>query len=177
MSQVRLYIKLSSDLHFRHYSNLSLTFQTSFLNTSPGSTSYHSSSASASARPSSSRGQERQLQTTMKKNMENELRNAMFYVDLTAKGGILYANPRIVDAVIDELIGTTFPVLTSGGTLSATSPRFPANGCFKEEESYEPLTHLLNKIVDTANPRISISSQRASLSPFWGWNERYIRQS
>ena len=63
----------------------------------------------------------------MKKNIENELRGATFHVDLTAEGGILHADPRIVDAVIDELIGTTFSVLTSGGTLSETCPRFPAS--------------------------------------------------
>ena len=90
----------------------------------------------------------------MKNKMENELRGATFHVDLTAEGGILHADPGIVDAVIDELIGTTFPVLTSGGTSSATSPRFPASGCPSEKESYKPLTHLLNKIVDTANPHI-----------------------
>ena len=96
----------------------------------------------------------------MKKKIENELRDATFHVDLTAEGGILYANPRIVDAVIDELIGTTFPVLTSGGTSSATCPRLPASGCPSEKESYKPLTHLLNKIVDTANPRIPQSHLR-----------------
>ena len=135
----------------------------------PGSTFYHSSSASASARPSSAGGQEAQYQSTMKKNIENELRGATFHVDLTAEGGILHADPGIVDAVIDELIGTTFPVLTSGGTSSETCPRFPASGCPSEDESYKPLTHLLNKIVDTANPRIPQSHLRGlHFHPFEG---------
>ena len=135
----------------------------------PSSTSYDSSSASASARPSSAGGQDVQYQTTMKKNIENELRDATFQVDLTAGSGILHADPKIVDTVINELIGTTFAVLTSGGTPSATGPRFPASGCPSENESYKPLTHLLNKIVDTAKPRIPQSHLRGlHFHPFGG---------
>ena len=105
----------------------------------------------------------------MKNNIENKLRSATFHVDLTAEGGIFHVDPRIVDAVIDELIGTTFPVLTSGGTLSETCPRFPASGCPSKNESYKPLTHLLNKIVDTANPRIPQSHlRRLHFHPYRG---------
>jgi hypothetical protein len=73
-----------------------------------------------------------------------------------------------VEAVIDGL-GTTFQALTSGGDSSATDPRLPVDGFPHEPQSYEPLVHLLNKIVDTANrcmPRTQLSELR--FYPFGG---------
>ena len=61
-----------------------------------------------------------------------------------------------MEAVIDGL-GTTFQTLTSGGGSSATDPRFPVNGFPQEPQSYEPLVHLLNKIIDRYMPRSQLS--------------------
>jgi hypothetical protein len=40
---------------------------------------------------------------------------------------------------------------SSGGDSSPTDPRLPVNGFRHEPQSYEPLTHLLNKIIDAVN--------------------------
>jgi hypothetical protein len=98
----------------------------------------------------------------MKALIEDELKGATYYVDLTTDDGILHADPRTVEAVIDSL-GTTFQALTSGGDSSATDPRFPENGFSHGSQSHEPLIHLLNKIIDTANrytPRSQLSELR-----------------
>ena len=74
----------------------------------PGSTSYHNSSDCVSATPSSLQGnQESRLQSKMKVQIEDELKGATYYVDLTTEDGIIHADPRIVETVIDGL-GTTF---------------------------------------------------------------------
>ncbi|KAF8491035.1 hypothetical protein F5888DRAFT_1077830 [Russula emetica] len=136
----------------------------------PGSTSYHNSSANVSATPSSespqgsqeSPTQSRRLQSEMKALIENELKDVTYCVDLTTEDGILYADPRTVEAVVDSL-GTTFHALTSGGDSSPTNPRFPVDGFPHEPQSYEPLVHLLNKIIDTVNrytPRSQLSELR-----------------
>jgi len=119
---------------------------------------------SESATPSSLQGSEEtrlQVQSKRRVLIKDELKGATYYVDLTTtEDGILHADPRAVEAVIDNL-GTTFQALTSGGDLSATDPRFPIDGFSHEFQSYEPLVHLLNKITDTANrytPRIGTSA-------------------
>ena len=86
----------------------------------------------------------------MKALIENELKGATYYVDLTADDGILHADPRTVETVVDSL-RTTFQALTAGGNSSATDPRLLLNGFRHEPRSYSPLVHLLNKIIDTAN--------------------------
>jgi len=80
----------------------------------------------------------------------SKLKTATYYVDMTNEDGILHADPRTVEVVINKL-GTTFQTLTSGGDSSATDPRFPVNGFLHRAQSYKPLAHLLNKIIDAAN--------------------------
>ena len=100
----------------------------------------------------------------------DELKYATYFVDLTEKDRILYADPRIVDTVITDL-QATFQTLTSGGNSesSAANPRLPETSFFCETEPYEPLSHLLNKIIDTASPYISQSHLRGlRFHPFGG---------
>jgi hypothetical protein len=92
----------------------------------------------------------------MKALIEKELRGATYHVYLTTEDGILYADPRTVEVVIESL-RTTFRALTSGGDSSATDPRFPKKKFSRESQSYEPLIHLLNKIADTANRYVTRS--------------------
>lgn len=86
--------------------------------------------------------------------IEDELRDATYHVDLTSEGGILHADPRTVETVTDNL-RTTFQALTSKGESSPTVPRFPKKGFPSESQSYDPLIHLLNVIVDSASRSIS----------------------
>lgn len=104
----------------------------------------------------------------MKALIEAELKGPLYYVDLTTEDDILHVGPRDVGAMIDGL-GSTSQVLTSGGDSFATDPLFPVNGFPHEPQSYEPLVHLLNKIIDTANRHIP-PSQLSSLRfhPFGG---------
>ena len=67
----------------------------------------------------------------MKVLIEDDLKAATYYVDMTTEGGILHADPRTVETMIDGL-GITFQSLTSGGDSSATNPRFPVNGFRRE---------------------------------------------
>lgn len=124
-------------------------------------TSRRNSSARISATPSSLKeSQNARLQ--VEALIEGELKGATHHVDLLAKNGVLHADPRSVEAVMDSL-GTTFQALTSGGDSSAADPRFPVNGFPDERQSYEPLVHLLNKIITTANrhtPRSQLSELR-----------------
>ena len=149
----------------RHYSI------TAFQLLTPGVVISHhnNSSAIATATPSTLEGSpETRLQHKMKALVEDELKSATYYVDLTAEDAILHADPRIVEAVMDSL-RTTFQTLTSGGVSSATNPRFPLNGFTLESRSYRPLAHLLNKIINTANrhmPRSQLSELR--FHPFGG---------
>ena len=115
---------------------------------------YSTATVSVSATPSLLReSQDSQLQSKMKALIEEELKGATYYVDLTAGDGILHGDPRTVEAVIYSL-RTTFQALTSGGHSSTTEPRFPVNGFLHECQSYEPFAHLLNKIIDTASRRM-----------------------
>jgi hypothetical protein len=131
-----------------------------------GLTSHHdysSASVSVSATPSSLQESKRiRLRSKMKALIEDELKGATYYVDLTTEDGILHADPRTVEAVMNSL-RTTFQALTSGGDSSATKPRFPVNGFPRKSQSCEPLVHLLNKIIDTASrcmPRSQLSELR-----------------
>jgi Fungal protein kinase len=83
----------------------------------------------------------------------DELKGRTYFVDLTAEDGILHADPTIVASVTNSL-STTLGALTSEGASSATDPRFPAGGFPSEPSSYEPVTHLINKVIDTAKPYI-----------------------
>jgi hypothetical protein len=91
----------------------------------------------------------------------DELKYSTYRVDLTAEGAILHSDPNIVKAVIDCL--ESRHKLTHGtlklppGTAnprsksSVTNPRLPSDGFKDEDDSYEPLVHLLNKVIDAAN--------------------------
>ena len=132
----------------RHYSTKASQPLTS------GLVRYRNSCAIISAIPS--------LQSKVKDIIEEELKDATYYVDLTTEDGILYADPKTVEAVTNNL-GTTFEALTSGGDSSSSNPRLPVNGFHRECQSYEPFVHLLNKIIDTANlcmPRSQLSELR-----------------
>lgn len=102
--------------------------------------------------------QEPRLQSKMKALVKEELKHAAFFADLTGEGAILHANPDTVETVIRRM-ESTFRRLTSGGNSSPTDPRLPSNGRdFKHEnQTYDPLVHLLNKIVDAANQSMSPS--------------------
>ena len=120
----------------------------------PGSISLHNNTASVSATPSTLQGsQGSRSQSEMKGQMEDEIKDATYVVDLTNGNGILPADSGTVEIVINRL-RTTFQTLTSGGNSSATDPRLPQTSFTDEPQSYEPLSHLLNKIITTANPYI-----------------------
>ena len=129
----------------------------------PGLTFYRNSCANISATPSLLQDiPETQPQSKVEIPIEDELKDATYYVDLTTEDGILHADPRTVEAVIDSL-GTTFEALTSGGDSSATDPRLPVNGFYHQSRSHKPLVHLLNKIINTANrymPRSQLTELR-----------------
>ena len=96
--------------------------------------------------------------------MERELSGATFYVDLTSKGGILHSNPEVVEKVARNL-QKVFHSLVSNSEIDSTptKPRFPDRGFSREDQSYVPLTHLLNKIIKTANRHISMPSPLSEL--------------
>jgi hypothetical protein len=99
----------------------------------------------------------------MKRLVEDELKGATYRVNLTTGNSILQVDSdAAVETVINSL-GTTFHTLTSGGDSSAAEPRFPADGFRHEPQSYEPLAHLLNKIVDAASPYVPSQSQLSGL--------------
>jgi hypothetical protein len=135
---------------------------------------YHNSSAADSESASPSRASTPGIQEhlhrpvyQMMARVTDELKNATYRVDLTTDGAILHADPNIVESVIDCLAsrhnlthgtlqlppGTADP----GSTSSATNPRLPSDGFKDEVDSYEPLVHLLNKIINVANQCISAS--------------------
>jgi hypothetical protein len=129
----------------------------------PGSSTYHDSTSLVSATPSSqSQPGGSRNQSEMKALIEGELKGDTYFVDLITGNSILQVDRETVEAVIDTL-GTTFQALTSGGDSSPTDPRFPENGFRHEHQSYEPLTHLLNKIVNAASPFVSSQSPLSGL--------------
>ena len=94
----------------------------------------------------------------MKALVEEELNGAMYYANLTTEDGVLYADPRTVEAMTNSL-RTTFNMITSGGNSesSATNPRFLSKGFACESQSYGPLIHLLNKIIGIVNQHIPLA--------------------
>ncbi len=119
-------------------------------------TSYRPSTSGISPTPSSLRDQDSRLQSKMMAIIEDEIMGATYFVDLTAKEAILYAEPGTVKAVTLDL-KTTWDHLTDEGGSSPTDPRLPKNGFRHEPSSYEPFVQLLNKIIDTASKHISPS--------------------
>jgi hypothetical protein len=142
----------------------------------PGLTSHQYNTASVSATPSTLQGSQGfRSQSEMKGRMEDEIKDATYVVDLTNENGILRADRRIVENVIKDL-QTTFQALTSGGNSSATDPRLPRDPFSSEPQSYKPLSHLLNKIITTANPYISQSLHQenyiwlvVTFSAYWSY--------
>ncbi|KAH9044433.1 hypothetical protein EDB85DRAFT_2105262 [Lactarius pseudohatsudake] len=85
-----------------------------------------------------------------------EIKRAIFTVDLTAHGAPLQADPDDVQNVFDHLrhnYNLTCEALFRDEESTPGAPRLPPSG-FKftaEKESYEPLTHFLNIVVHAAN--------------------------
>jgi hypothetical protein len=93
-------------------------------------------------------------QEGMKAQMVAALKGATYQVDLTAEGAILHADPDTVKNVLHCLQHDhklTAKTLTTKGRSSRTNPRLPRRGFRNEASSYEPLAHLLNKIVDATS--------------------------
>jgi hypothetical protein len=122
----------------------------------PGFINYRISSVVESASPSTM--PESQAlpphQEDMKARTVAELKGATYQVDLTAEGAILQGDSNTVKNVLHCLRrdhNLTAETLTTGGLSSPTNPRLPGGGFQKEPPSYEPLAHLLNKIVDATS--------------------------
>lgn len=79
------------------------------------------------------------------------------------EGNILHPDPGVVDAVMEGLQATFVTLVSDGTSSSAIQPLFPLKGFDEEKQSYEPLTHLLNLIISTANQHISLPSQLREL--------------
>ncbi|KAH9081658.1 hypothetical protein EDB83DRAFT_2670046 [Lactarius deliciosus] len=85
----------------------------------------------------------------IKDKIFQELKGATFSVDLTTRGAPLQADPDDVQKVFDHLREVTYTTLFSDENSTKDIPRLPYHGFKKaESESYEPLTHLLNSIVN-----------------------------
>jgi len=91
----------------------------------------------------------------MKDLIEEELKTATFFVDLTAEDGVFYADPSNVQAVLERLQGPphyiTPDTLLGDHPSSQTSPRLPPKGFDSEQRSYKPFTQLLNIIISATN--------------------------
>jgi hypothetical protein len=93
-------------------------------------------------------------QAEMQAAMLNELKDATFTVNLTARGAPLQADPDDIQKVFDHLRDNcrlTHMTLFAGDKSTKDAPRLPPSGFGAESESYDPLTHLLNTIVHAAN--------------------------
>jgi hypothetical protein len=137
----------------------------------PGLDPYHDSSADELLSNSSMPGSQKHLPRPvyqMRARVIDELKNATYRVDLTAERAILHADPNIVKAVIDclesrhDLTHITTLKLPPGianprNESSATNPRLPSDGFEDEDDSYEPLVHLLNKVINAAGQCMSTS--------------------
>ncbi|KAH9083529.1 hypothetical protein EDB83DRAFT_26361 [Lactarius deliciosus] len=78
-----------------------------------------------------------------------------FTADLTTQGGPLQANPNDVQMVFNHLRRLTCETLFDGSVSTEGAPRLPFGGFKDERKSYEPLTHLLNLVVDVANTHLT----------------------
>ncbi|KAH9178724.1 hypothetical protein EDB89DRAFT_972780 [Lactarius sanguifluus] len=90
-------------------------------------------------------------QIEMKDKIFQELKGATFSVDLTTRGAPLQADPDDVQKVFDHVREVTYTTLFGDEESTEVVPRLPHHSFKAENESYEPLTHLLNNIVNTAN--------------------------
>ena len=125
--------------------------------------SYSDSSASESPSPSTTplsatpERQEHILQDATKAKMD-KLKGATYQVDLTAEGAIFHVDTKLIQTVLNRLQNDhniTTEMLTADleGHSSAINPRFLRDGfmLLVEPDSYDPLVHLLNKIIDATN--------------------------
>ncbi|KAI9428333.1 hypothetical protein H4582DRAFT_2092602 [Lactarius indigo] len=93
-------------------------------------------------------------QAVMKETVFEELKSAMFTVDLTTQGGPLQASPDDVQMVLDHLrhnCELTFETLFYDPESTTGGPWLPPSGFKVERDSYKPPTHLLNVVVHAAN--------------------------
>ncbi|KAH8990486.1 hypothetical protein EDB92DRAFT_747137 [Lactarius akahatsu] len=94
-------------------------------------------------------------QDAMKEMIFGELKSATFTVDLTTQGGPLQANPNDVQMVSNHLRRLTCETSFDGSESTEGVPRLPFGDFKDERKSYEPLTHLLNLVVDVANTHLT----------------------
>lgn len=93
---------------------------------------------------------------SMKVRMD-ELKGATYQVDLTAEGAFFHVDTEIVQAVLNRLRSDhnlTAETLTTGGHSSPANPRLPRDGFGSKSDSYDPLVHLLNKIIAATYERM-----------------------
>lgn len=125
-----------------------------------GQTSQVSSAAESVSPSHMSDSQAHRFRDTMKALMAKELKGGVFQVDLTVGGAVLQADDQIVRTVLDCLWtrhNLTPETLIDGSQSSPIAPRLPRDGFKDELNSYIPLSHLLNKIIDVAKESIPVS--------------------
>jgi hypothetical protein len=116
-------------------------------------------------------------QVEMKDLIEKELKTATFFVDLTAEGGLLYADQNNVQGVLEHLQGP--PYYVAPGTLLGDlgHPSFgttggaylPRNGFDSEQLSYEPFMQLLNVIIYATNDCLATQGRYLSDLCFYSY--------
>ena len=93
-------------------------------------------------------------QAEMRDKILREFKGATFVDNLTAAGAPLQADASDVQRVLDHLqdnFDLTHETLLSEDDSTAKDPRLPPDGFRGETWSYRPFTHLLNRIIDSAN--------------------------
>ena len=97
----------------------------------------------------------------LKARMAKELKGGVFQVDLTTGGAVFHADDKTVHTVLDCLRTrrnlTPETLIDDGCQSSPIAPRLPRDGFKDELDSYLPLSHLLNKIIDVAMESIPLS--------------------
>lgn len=142
----------------------------------PGLIMYQDSSSESSSSSMMSSGQEPPLRghDEMKARVEMDLKSATYQADLTTEGAILHADPNTVQTILDRLRcrhKLTAETLTAGGNSSVTNPRFPSDGFEEEDDSYEPLAHLLNKIVAVAGELSQLTESHLNSLRFYHFGD------
>ena len=91
-------------------------------------------------------------QVIMKAAIFEELKDSTFAVDLTAQGAPLHANPDDVQRVLNHLDFNHVTLVADGHSATGRGvPLLPHGGFKAEADLYEPLTQILNAIIDATN--------------------------
>ena len=109
---------------------------------------------STASTPTGSGDPPRISQADMKAKILDEVKDAMFLVDLTAPGAPLQANPNDVQMVLNNL-RFNHQTLFAVGPSTIDAPRFPPGGFDAETTSYGPLTDFLNAVIHAANRHLT----------------------